>query len=235
MKPIKSQDYYEILSIPRHASQEDIRRAYELCKHTYQKDSLATYSLFTEEENKELFALMSQAYEMLNDPSSRREYDNYLAQKEGRTSDENEGERMVASMIGVGSQQRHDAAPPAKPARKIKAPPARDKPRAQKKPKAPPAADTAARDEKFIESVSTYTGQVLKKFRNMKGISLEELAEQTKIRKTYIQYLEEEEYEFLPAPVYIKGFVNIIATVLGLPAQRVADDYMVQFNTKRGA
>jgi curved DNA-binding protein CbpA len=235
MKPIKSQDYYEILSIPRHASQEDIRRAFELCKHTYQEDSLATYSLFSEEENKVLFALMSQAYEILNDPSSRREYDHYHAQKEGRSSDEKEGERMVASMIGLGSQTQRDSAPPAKSARKAKAPAARDRPRTQKKTKAPPTADTVARDEKFIESVSTFTGQVLKKFRNMKGISLEELSEQTKIRKTYIQYLEEEEYEFLPAPVYIKGFINIIAAVLGLPAQRVADDYMAQFNMRRDA
>ncbi len=82
MKSIKSQDYYEILGVSRRASQEDIRGAYDLCKHTYQDDSLATYSLFSEEESKEMLSLMSQAYEILHDPSSRREYDSYLSQKQ---------------------------------------------------------------------------------------------------------------------------------------------------------
>ena len=44
MKPLKSQNFYEILGIPRHSSQEDIRRAFEICKQTYGSDSLATCS-----------------------------------------------------------------------------------------------------------------------------------------------------------------------------------------------
>ena len=105
MKPLKSQDYYEILGIARQSSQEDIRRAFEICKHTYQDDSLATYSLFSEQETREIFSLITQAYETLGNSGSRREYDSYLSRKEGnRGTDRTEGERMVASMVGVKAQ-----------------------------------------------------------------------------------------------------------------------------------
>lgn len=234
MKSIKSQDYYEILGVSRLASQDDIRRAYDLCKHTYRDDSLAIYSLFSEEESKEMFSQMSRAYEILNDPSSRQEYDSYLSQKEGKGAPDNEGERMVASMIGVGRESRPEpASSPAQAGGK-------ERHQAGKKRKAPaknapPAStqdgpDTENRVEKLLESVDKITGPVLKKIRTAIGISLEEMSDQTKIRQTYLRYLEDEEYEFLPAPVYIKGFVNNIATVLGLPPQRAAEEYMDQFN-----
>jgi cytoskeletal protein RodZ len=63
----------------------------------------------------------------------------------------------------------------------------------------------------------------------MRGLSREQIAERTKIRKTYIEYLEEEQFTFLPAPVYVKGFVAMIAGMLQLPAQRVAEDYMAYY------
>lgn len=237
MKPIKSQDYYEMLGVPRHATQDDIRRAFDLCRHTYQDDSLATYSLFSEEENKELLSLMEQAYEILKDPGSRKEYDSYLSQKEGRPNSANEGERMVASMIGVGGGSSKVPSPRMRKAENVSAPPApsRSRGRGAKPAKVRKAEDADEREEKFIASVQVFTGPVLKKFRTLKGVSLEDLSEQTKIRKTYLRYLEEEEYEFLPAPIYIKGFITIVANFLGLPAQRTADDYMAQYRSRQNA
>lgn len=232
-KSVKSQDYYEMLGISRSANQEDIRKAYEICKHTYQDDSLATYSLYSEDENRQLFILITEAYEILIDPSSRKEYDSYLSRKEGRTRETTgEGERMVASMIGVNSQMREESRAASNE------PPTGDKlaptPAIEAKVKSAQAPElakeSAARVENFIESVEEFTGQVLKKVREFRGISLEDLADITKIRKAYLVYLEEENFKFLPAPVYIKGFVANVATTLELPAKQVADDYMQRYN-----
>ena len=52
MKSIKDQTYYEILEINPTATVKEIQRAYEHAKETFHADSLAVYSLFSEEEVK---------------------------------------------------------------------------------------------------------------------------------------------------------------------------------------
>jgi len=73
----------------------------------------------------------------------------------------------------------------------------------------------------------------LRRLRQLTGLSLEDLAERSKIRRAYLEYIEEENFQFLPAAVYVKGFVTLVASIYGLPAQRVADDYMQIFKAKR--
>ena len=253
MKSLKSQNYYEVLGLTRSASPEDIRNAYEVSRHTFQDDSLATYSLFTDEENQEILALISRAYETLFNPELRREYDGFLdkLEREGtsvrdvRPAPPPRPPRSQAGPVRLrGSTSQGPVRPgPQRPARDpVAAPPPQSAqpavhPAAPQPPPPPPAeAPPVRRDEaaeKYIQSVSCFTGPVLKKIRQLRGFSREDIAERTKIRKTYIEYLEEEEFRFLPAPVYIKGFVSMIAGLLELPAQRVADDYMAYYRGKQ--
>lgn len=51
-------------------------------------------------------------------------------------------------------------------------------------------------------------GENLKKIREEVGFSLEDLAEKTKIQRKYLEYLENEEFDKLPMPVYIQGFIQ---------------------------
>ena len=46
MKPLTEQDHYEVLEVPRGASPEELRRAYQLAASTYRQDSMAGYSIF---------------------------------------------------------------------------------------------------------------------------------------------------------------------------------------------
>lgn len=50
-------------------------------------------------------------------------------------------------------------------------------------------------------------------------MSLEKIAEATKIRKSYLDALEEERFEDLPGRVYVVGFIQNYARFLGLPAE----------------
>ncbi len=234
MKSIKSQNFYEILGVSRYASPEEIRRAYEICKNTFTDDSLATYSLFSDDENHEIFALISRAFETLANPKLRREYDTFLSNLEGESGGSSaEEEALVAGAMGM--QTAGGSPPPRAKSPAPVMPPAQPAPQAAEPTTGPTLVPKAAPDprlEKFIQSVSAFNGPILRKIRTLRGISLEDLAQFTKIRKTYLECLEEENFTLLPAPIYIKGFIIIVSNALELPSQKVAEDYMAQYRLK---
>ncbi len=75
MKPIKEQTYYEILEVSPSATIKEIQMAYDHAKETFHSDSLAVYSLFSEEEIHEIQAAVEGAYRVLMDESLRKRYD----------------------------------------------------------------------------------------------------------------------------------------------------------------
>ena len=219
MKPLKSQNYYEILSISRSATPEEVRRAYETCLQTFQEDSMAVYSLFNEGERTEIRGMISKAFETLNTFELRREYDRQLLELEGGRPHR------------PGLTPRTHQAQPQAPVRTLRPtpPPARLSAQPLGGPPEPEPPEPPSAVEEYIKGVQHFTGDVLQKVRIMRGLSVEQIAERTKIRKTYVEYLEREQFQFLPAAVYVKGFVSIIADQLGLPMQKVSQDYMEIF------
>jgi len=75
MKLIEEQNYYEILEIAPTATPQEIQKAYEHAKETFHSDSLAIYSLFSEEEIKRIQLAIEEAYHVLIDEERRKAYD----------------------------------------------------------------------------------------------------------------------------------------------------------------
>jgi DnaJ-class molecular chaperone len=75
MKRIEEQTYYEVLEVAPDATSREIQQAYEQAKETYQNDSVAVYSLFSEKEMEKIQALIEEAHRVLMDETSRRNYD----------------------------------------------------------------------------------------------------------------------------------------------------------------
>lgn len=71
-------------------------------------------------------------------------------------------------------------------------------------------------------------GQKLQDERLRQGLSLEEIEEETKIRKYYLQALEQEDYEVLPPQVYATGFVRRYAKLLGLNENEYSHEFKQQ-------
>lgn len=67
-----------------------------------------------------------------------------------------------------------------------------------------------ARSLEEDEAVGTY----LKRRREELGLTLKEVATTTRIRSTYLEYIEEQNYGDLPALVYLKGFLREYTRVL---------------------
>lgn len=67
-------------------------------------------------------------------------------------------------------------------------------------------------------------GPALEKARRQHGLSLEEVEQATKIRKRYLQGLENDDYGVLPDAVYVQGFVKTYANYLGLDGEQLAEE-----------
>ena len=67
------------------------------------------------------------------------------------------------------------------------------------------------------KEINTSIGYILKAAREKQGYSLRDVEEETKIRRHYIQLLEDDDFAQLPGPVYAKGFLRSYARFLDIP------------------
>lgn len=88
MKRIEEQTYYEILEIRPDATAKEIQKAYDRAKQTFQDDSLAVYSLFSEKERKRIQATIEKAYQVLMNEALRKSYDQSNPSPLGEQKDE---------------------------------------------------------------------------------------------------------------------------------------------------
>jgi curved DNA-binding protein CbpA len=75
LKPWREQNYYEILEVGPKATEEEIRIAYDKLKTIYSQHTPGMTLLFSSEEVKEIHDKIEEAYRVLRDPRSQREYD----------------------------------------------------------------------------------------------------------------------------------------------------------------
>ena len=209
MKTLEVQNHYEVLEVPPGARLDEIERAYRLAATTWSEGSLALYSLFDDRDASLVRERIDKAYSVLSDEGSRRAYDS-------ATFDEL-------------------PQPPPEPASAV------------------PAAELSTLEEEYddmeisldsalegkVEGVegeageSEYDGARLRRARMHRGIELDEIGQVTKVTLTYLQAIEDEAFESLPAPVYVRGFVTAYARAIGLDPERVAKSFMPRFEEAR--
>ena len=75
---------------------------------------------------------------------------------------------------------------------------------------------------------STPFGEHLKREREMRGVSLEEISSATRIAPRFLEALENEQWEKLPGGVFNRGFIRAIAHYLGLDEDNLVSEYSLQ-------
>jgi curved DNA-binding protein CbpA len=87
--------------------------------------------------------------------------------------------------------------------------------------------------EQRIEQQQLFDGVFLKEIREYKNVNLIRMAEMTKVSKTYLRYIEEENFDSLPASVYVRGFVYQYAKSLKLNPELVANSFLTHMKKAR--
>lgn len=73
--------------------------------------------------------------------------------------------------------------------------------------------------------MSLTLGEKLRQAREERGISVSEVAEQTRISSHYLSSIENDDYKTLPGGIFNKGFVKSYAKYVGLDENEVLQDY----------
>src|SRR5947208_3363550 len=68
-------------------------------------------------------------------------------------------------------------------------------------------------------------GEELRREREIRGISLKEIADATKVSKRFLEAIERNDHRTLPAPVFTRGFVREYAKYLGLSTDEIVNRY----------
>jgi len=204
--------HYDVLGLPRRASQEQIEKAYQFLRQMYDDASIATYSLLDPEETKGARARVNEAHEVLRDPIRRRDYDASL--------DIAAREKTVLS-FSAGTLTEPQ---PATPALRTAAP-------AQHTATPPPAVTAPNRPEPPAPPIvltGPVTGDHLRRLREQKGVSLQSIAATSKVGVRFLEYIETDRHSHLPARVYLRGFLQEYARALGLSPESVAEAYLAR-------
>ncbi len=82
--------------------------------------------------------------------------------------------------------------------------------------------------------MSQTLGEKLRQAREERGISLTEVAEQTRISPQYIESIERDDYKPLPGGIFNKGFVKSFAKYVGVDENEALADYLRIVAEKEG-
>lgn len=221
--------YYEILEVDPNASGREVHNAYMRAKETYSPESPALYTMFTPEEARALLKLIDEAFTVLSNQVKRQEYDLSLARK---------GHPAFSSLINTKPTVVKDSPPSLigeegavlKKGRPLSS--NNDLPEGFARTRFG-VYEVNPEFEREMATIAECDGAYLQKVRQYKKVNLEQLSDATRISKSNLAAVENNAYDALPAPVFVRGYVLQFVRILGVP-ERLVDAYMKSFRRNSG-
>ncbi len=234
-------DHYRVLEVVPKASPKEVQSAYQLLKKTYDPETTYLSSLMEAPGLRDLQARIEGAYRTLIFLESRSDYDRQMREKgSARSTAAPAGPPLPSLELAGGAAVPGAAGEPRSPIETEPAPRPHDFPASEATPSVspaaaaavppPPAPDEPAEPPPGASAFPAPTsGAELRDARQKLRLGLESIAERTKIRRAYLQAIEEERFGDLPAAVFLRGFLKEYARCLGLPPEEVARLYMKRY------
>lgn len=197
-------NYYDILEVGPHSPHQEITLAYERAKSTYSGENPAIYTMFSQDEAREMLGMVEEAYTILGNKTLRAIYDEKLGQGKRPSELSVEAIKLEGAMVGSEPSRRVSLVMPT-----------------------PTKVDPSL--EREIANLKDWDGNQLKKVREYRGFTIERVSEITKVSAFYVGAIERMEPQNLPAVVYVRGYVAQLAKLLGLNEKIVCESYMKNF------
>jgi len=201
-------NYYEMLNVKPDATFFEIRHAYNAALQMYQADSMISHSFFSQEERKQILSFVEKAYLTLINEKERQSYDNELIRQGVLTATRCKvSPKKPVCIFDINRNQGRKSV--------LKS---NDELR-----------EKIAQSECIAEIIAQteISGANLKEIRNKLDVSIEHIAQETKISASYIKSIEEDNISRLPAAVFLKGFIKAYLKCLCLePVDDISNKYM---------
>jgi curved DNA-binding protein CbpA len=240
VKPLGEQTLYEILDVPPGAPPAEIERACERAMALYGAGSIVTYTLMSSEEANQLAARIEEARRTLLDEATRASYDESLGLASAKPAAPPEARAAPVETVAGAARAEGEGAPAPAAAPGSPGAPAPPAPlplttvaTGSAAPATAPApiplrmeaARPAERDVVVAEDAA-WSGEVLRRVREARGISIQQISERTRVVRHHVENIEADRFGLLPAPVYLRGILQAIARELRLDPQKVSRSYL---------
>jgi curved DNA-binding protein CbpA len=220
LKKIEDLNYYELLEVSPRATAQEIHKAYERVRRIYDPNSIALYSLFSPDETEKIRQRIEEAYRTLIYDENRRLYDFTLRNyQEASAEPETSAHTATPSLPPPPARTEPPVAPPQ---------PAQSSPRAV--PHAPPTPMVPPTLQPVPADIPELSGPVLRMLREQRQLSIQNVADITKLSTRYLEGIENESFPKLPARPYLRGFLSLYAKALGYEPERIVSDYMKRYD-----
>ena len=208
IKKIEEMDFYDILNLPLYASPKDIENAYLLAVATYHQEGLATYGVLGDLDRGLMLDKVEEAFQTLRDPEKKKAYD---------------------PLVLPGHPQFQQRAYFRRSTRRLEIEDASEEERLWDRIKA--AVSPASRrgdgyghgengdERERLPEDFYYFGDYLKKVREKRGLSREDIAGRCGISPAQIERLEEETSPSRPHGEELLEGLKLYARCLGLDSE----------------
>jgi curved DNA-binding protein CbpA len=208
MRSFEDQNYYQILQVSPSATLSDIKQAYRDTLDLYDEDSLATLSLFSDSQRADLLKDIETAFLTLVDEEKRAAY-NQMLLSDGRIEEEDLCSapcKKTAAACNGGSSTKSNILH-----------------RWVAKKSLEPEISSLINHITSKESVS---GADLKQLREAFNIEISEVYEITKISPTNLAFIEQDQFDDLPAEIYLKVYLKSYAEILQIDPETIVQGYL---------
>jgi hypothetical protein len=208
LKKLAHLTHYDLLEVGVEATNQQVEESFHRMMDAFDRDSPAIYSLFSEDERRDVVDRVREAYRILSNTKNRREYNRWLV------------EQGILPRLPRVLPDR-DAMPPSV---------VPGEPLDGDTVVTPPPVEGD-----LFETEGPLSGAAFRRMRRDRGLTLDELAATLRISRPYLEAIEDDDYDNLPPEVYLRGFVRAYARALKLDEEIWGGGYLMGYRRWREA